>query len=114
MCVDGEGENLTRPNNFMSIRRLHCEKCGTKHFVPMDAEDVLAGWHQRVRHLNVKKPEIHQAIITGGGSREVIDIPTLICDGCGEPIMNGAPAVAITMWRGEEPRDWEKEFQNEH
>ena len=79
----------------------------------MDPEDAAAGWHQRIVHLNeVKKPEVHQVIVTGGGKREVTNLPSIVCDGCGAPLFDGAPAVAITMWRGDEPPMWEQEFGN--
>lgn len=34
----------------------------------------------------------------------------MLCDHCGEVIAYGEPVTAVTMWRGDEPPEWEKEY----
>jgi hypothetical protein len=93
------------------IRKLHCEKCGTKAYVPCDPEDYAAGWRVRAVWLKARKPEVHQIkVLTANQPAQVIDLPMLHCDHCNNEIKNGDRSVAITMWRGPEPRAWESEF----
>ena len=92
------------------IRKIHCQKCGTKGFIPQDSRDKADGWKQRVVHLIAKKPSEHFVTIKSAKTTERHDLPTMFCDSCGAPILDGEKCVAITMWRGDTPLIWENEF----
>ena len=94
------------------IRRIHCETCGVPPCNPADQYD---GWHQRTVALTARKPPEHyveETVIEPGKSPKVTrtDLPTLVCDLCGQPIPDGTRCVAITMWRGTEPEPWEGNY----
>jgi len=88
----------------MAIRRLYCPACKPD---PLDPEDVANHWHYRTVNIIAKKPPEH--FITAGTKRT--DLPTLLCDQCGQIIPDGHPAVAYTAWRGPtEPENWEAKY----
>lgn len=92
-------------------RRINCEKkCGVTNFVPLHPDDVADGWQIRYKNLVVKKPASHAINFITDGKVRTEELPQMICDGCGAPMPDGTPAVAITMWRGTEPPIWETEF----
>jgi hypothetical protein len=96
----------------MAIRRIYCESCGNKWPGP-DPEDIANHWHFRPLHIIAKKPTEHFIKITDSktGQTERSDLPTLLCDHCGQPIPDGAPAIAYTVWRGSiEPPVWENNY----
>ena len=87
------------------IRRIHCLKCGWQ---PIDNEDAVMDWHQRIVRIKAHKPASHGIQIN---SEPKIELPSIMCDLCNERIQDGTEALAITMYRGdEEPRDWEGEY----
>ena len=92
------------------MRRIHCNACGTRNYVPMNSEDVLAGFHQRITHLLAAAPPHHSITITNGDNSQTEHLESLICDSCGQSIPDGQPCVAITMYRGQPPVLWEPEF----
>lgn len=95
------------------IQRIYCYDCGQNH-PPLDPEDELDGWKMRkVNIAQVKKPSVHQIIVTShpSGEKKVTDLQSLICDFCNAQIPDGSPALAVTMWRtAVEPGPWEKEY----
>ncbi len=96
-------------------RKILCEQCGV--LTPMHPEDVLNGFQRRRVEIRAKKPADHHVDFYTGESlaslahTERRDLPSLMCDRCGKVIHNGDPAVAVTMWQGEEPENWEKDYQ---
>jgi DNA-directed RNA polymerase subunit RPC12/RpoP len=91
-------------------RRIHCTTCGTARFIPMHPEDAAMGFRQRVKHLTARCPAGHGITITSGATVKTESLSTLRCDSCGQPIADGQPCVAITMWRGQEPPLWETDY----
>ncbi|HEU4343711.1 MAG TPA: hypothetical protein VFU31_19345 [Candidatus Binatia bacterium] len=65
------------------------------------------GFKKRLVHLLAKKPADHAITINGEKQEQ---LPSILCDDCGEPIADGSPAVAVSMWRGDEPGNWEQEY----
>ena len=94
------------------ITRMHCINCGTTGLIPLDSEDAQDGWQIRAVWLKGKKPTEHFAEVTNvrTGEKTRTDFPHLICDHCNAKIEDGAQCVAITMWRGEAPADWESGY----
>ena len=92
-------------------RRINCQACHDK-CRPMHSEDVAMGFHQRIVAIEAKKPEKHGLKIYGDGALEKeIELPTLECDSCGQPILDGTRCYAVTMWRGDDEIGlWEHEF----
>ena len=91
------------------VRRLLCETCG-KQVKPLHPLDLQNGWKRRSENIIAKKPEIHQMEIINDIERKISPIPYLLCDNCGEIILDGQNAIAETMYRGEEPEEWESEY----
>lgn len=92
-------------------RKILCEKCGV--LKPMHPEDVLMGFKRRRVQIGLaKKPDgLDVKIYEDGKLTERKILRSLFCDNCGEPIADGAPAIAETFWRGEdEPAEWESEY----
>lgn len=90
-------------------RRIVCENCGKEAMHP---EDVANGWQRRFVQGKARKPAVHEVkIYTAGVLDTTESLPTLVCDNCGAPIPDGAPCVAITIWRdGGLMGQWEHEF----
>jgi hypothetical protein len=97
------------------IRRIICESCRQK-CGPQHPEDVAMGFKRRIVEITAKKPDDHKIEVFEGDnlasleSVEVRHLPSLMCDHCGASISNGSRAFAVTMWRGEEPRNWESDY----
>ncbi len=92
------------------IRRILCAECA-KDLRPLDPQDVADGWVSRTVDIIAKKPTIHHITINGVAQEE---FATLICDGCGSAIPDGASAATWTMYRPlreSEPENWEQEYQ---
>ena len=92
------------------IRRLHCEACGRGGFFPTNAEDAAAGWRTRFVWLAGRKPASHGVDVSDGRTTQHTELPSLVCDGCGQPIPDGQRCLAITMYQGINPPTWEAEF----
>jgi hypothetical protein len=92
------------------IRRIHCSKCGKGCFHPPHPEDTANGFKTRFVELIAKKPASHFIEVLAGAEKTRTELTSLICDGCGEPIADGAAVTAITQYRGQEPGNWEQEF----
>lgn len=96
-------------------RSIYCEKCG--ELQPMHAEDVAMGFHRRRVEIMAKKPaELERKTYEGKSMADlrlvkVETLPSLLCDGCGCKIDDGTKAIAVTMWRGDEPARWEDQYQ---
>lgn len=84
------------------IRLLLCRQCGEQ--AELYDEDIASGFHQRKLYLSAKKPEHHGISVNG-----VFSPCDLICDRCSEPLA-GKVSVAVTTWRGPEPRHWESDY----
>lgn len=91
------------------MRLLICPQCATAPYhVRQHPEDKAMGFRwRRVEIPHARKPDEHYVTINGKRQPEMA---TLFCDACGEPILNGSPAVAISQWRDGELGDWEKEY----
>lgn len=79
-------------------RRIICEACVAKRGTAMHPEDVANGLHQRLVKIIARKPADHAIEVIGESRTQLLSI---ICDGCGNPIPDGAPAVCVTVWRGD-------------
>lgn len=96
-------------------RRIVCKACCDKRG-PMHPEDVCAGFKRRIVLIKAKRPANHEVKFYIGDTLESLkldrteSLPSLMCDDCGLPINDGQDAAAITMWRGNEPAPWEKEY----
>lgn len=95
------------------IRRIICEACD-KTMKPMHPEDVAEGWNRRRVSILAKKPEdLSITTMVVGTTPVVQNLPSIICDQCGEPVKDGEGAAAITEWqttREGEPGPWEQEY----
>lgn len=91
------------------MRQILCRACGTKPIHhDQHPEDAAMGFRwRRVEIACVKKPDVHHITINGQDQPEM---KTLLCDGCGEPIIDGSPAVAISQWRDGKMGLWESEY----
>lgn len=88
-------------------RDILCANCGAA-YRPHPA-DTAMGFRVRFVKLSIRKPEKHG--ITENG--EFQPLATIVCDHCGASIVDGSPAVALTMWntnREGTPGLWEHEF----
>jgi hypothetical protein len=102
------------------IREIRCRTCFEKTLRILADQDRREGWRGRVREIKVKKPLFHAITLKVGEDSEkmetknVIELSSIMCDHCGEPIADGEQAFAITLWRvqrEDEPAgEWEKEF----
>lgn len=99
----------------MSSRKIICKVCGEK-LTSMHPEDISMGFHRRVVQIKAKKPDDHEIKFFEGPSLDKLtetkteQLQSLMCDDCGVSIADGEPAVATTMWRGDEPEAWEQEY----
>lgn len=95
------------------VRRIHCGTCD-KNTRPQHPEDVAVGWQRRRVEIRAKKPAQHNIqILESGKTEQVISLPSIVCDGCGEALRDGSKAYAITEWRKDregEPGQWEQEY----
>lgn len=87
-------------------RYIYCRKCAADYQQTMDPEDVANGWQQRIVNQPVRKPKEHYVVVNG----KRIDLQFLKCDRCDHIIEDGATALLVTLWRGQEPPDWEHEY----
>ena len=89
-------------------RKLLCPACGQDYKLhPLDEKD---GFKLRKVHITAKKPDVLNVEVISSGQHTVIPVPFLVCDLCNARIVDGSPAVAATMWQGEEPEALEKEY----
>ena len=89
-------------------RQLLCIPCANEfHLHP---EDVANGIKMRKVHITAKRPENLEIRVSDGKETTVIPVPILVCDHCNEEIKEGAPAVAVTLYEGQEPENWESEY----
>ena len=83
----------------------------------MHPEDVAMGFKRRRVELRAKKPDNLEVKFYSGNTMadlkltETKVLKSLKCDGCGVPILDGEKAIAVTMWRGDEPAPWEQDYQ---
>jgi hypothetical protein len=89
-------------------RKLLCPACGQDY--NLHPEDEKDGFKLRKVHITAKKPDVLNVEVISGRQHTVIPVPFLVCDLCNTKIEDGSPAVATTMWQGEEPESWEKEY----
>lgn len=89
-------------------RKLLCPACGQDYNLhPLDESD---GFKLRKIHITAKRPENLAIRVQAGVETTVIPVPFLVCDLCNAKIEDGSPAVATTMWLGEEPESWESQY----
>jgi len=92
------------------IRRIVCKECQT----PLHREDAANGFEQRTVEIVTKKPDVHTiTTLVDGKVQNVEHLKTLICDGCGKQLADGATAFAVTLWRPSRekaPDNWEQEY----
>lgn len=69
-------------------RKILCPTCG--ELKPMHPQDVVTGIQRRRKWIDL--------YITVG------------CDNCGEPLHAQFKALCETMWRGDEPEEWESVY----
>ncbi|MDE2096122.1 MAG: hypothetical protein KGL39_02680 [Patescibacteria group bacterium] len=97
-------------------REIICLDCAKRMRPSLCAADEAAGFHRRVVEIVARKPDGHKITVLAGNDlgdlkvEKVTALPSLMCDRCGEPIPDGAPCKAVTVWRGPEPEMWEHEF----
>ncbi|MDD5350022.1 MAG: hypothetical protein PHQ12_07410 [Chthoniobacteraceae bacterium] len=77
------------------MRRLLCSKCGDGY--QQHPEDVAHGFQMRRTEGLARKPVGH-------------GLDVLLCDLCRHSIPDGAPAVAVTVWRENPIGYWEAEY----
>jgi hypothetical protein len=89
-------------------RDILCPACGEKSELhPLDKHH---GFKQRKVAISARRPEDHGIWIND----KFIPHANMNCDHCNEVILEGAPAVAVTIWNGPtEPPNWEKEYMHE-
>lgn len=98
----------------MAVRRIYCEACGK--WAGLEPEDRFLHWQCRTRTIIAQKPPKHSITTTEYDKGKLIktertELPTLVCDHCGQPIPDGATAIAYTAWRrGPEPDPWETDY----
>jgi hypothetical protein len=90
------------------IRRIYCEKCGER--AKAHPDDTKEGWKYRKKKIAALVPPTHEVVLRTAETQEVFPLESLICDCCGFEIKDLSSAYAITMWRGKEPENWEKEY----
>jgi len=90
------------------MRKLLCPACGQDYNLhPFDEQE---GYRLRKVHITAKKPKELNIQVQSIRYTTIIPVPFLVCDLCNTKIEDGSPAVATTMWQGEEPESWEKEY----
>jgi hypothetical protein len=99
-------------------RRILCDACGSK-WEP-HKQDMADGWKHRLLALSVKKPESHGIrVFTGDvfsndptkmNLESSEQLPSILCDSCGEPIADGDMAIAISMSNKDDFYHWEHEY----
>jgi hypothetical protein len=90
-------------------RRILCEKCGNRP--QLTEEDVRAGFKCRALAGPARKPDDHSLTVVANGEQITEALQSLMCDSCGDAIKDGAPIVAVSVWRGEGVMAlWELDF----
>lgn len=89
------------------MRKILCPECAKSHEGPLHPEDKAIGWKRRLVPLLAKKPADHAIFVNGVKQPQLASI---LCDNCGEAIADGSPAVAVSMWLGQEMDAWEHEY----
>lgn len=103
------------------MRRLYCLPCADRWYperghykTPANADDPPLGY--RVIAGVAKTPTANQRKITvftmGKVEERPLPLEHFDCDGCGKPILPGAPCVTVTVWRSAdlEPGTWERDY----
>ena len=90
------------------MRKLLCPACGQDY--KLHPEDEKDGFKLRKVHITAKKPKVLNIQVQCVEHTTIIPVPFLVCDLCNAKIVDSSPAVATTMWQGEEPEAWEKEY----
>lgn len=85
------------------MRQLLCRQCGERYELPDD--DTSRGLKIRKVYLTTIVPKGH-GVTTNGFFAPMDD---LHCDICNE-VITGKVCVAVTVWKGTEPRHWESEY----
>lgn len=80
-------------------RRIDCRPCGAK-WKP-HPQDCFEGWQHRAVHLSAKKPDDHGVTVKTDDKSVTEQLPSIVCDLCGEAIPDGSIVLAVTMWRGD-------------
>lgn len=89
------------------MRRILCPECGADWPRELSPEELRMGFTKRVVEIpKAKKPPGLHITINGNAEPE---LPNLRCDGCDKEILDGTPAVAVTVVRGE-LGPWEAEY----
>lgn len=98
----------------MSTRYILCSKCSQR--MQLHPEDERMGFKQRrVEIPGVKTPPgLARQVTTYGDdghvSVERTELTSLVCDGCNDPVPDGTPVTAVTLYRGPEPEPWEEAY----
>ena len=96
------------------MRSILCISCANKFKEHPD--DIAEGWKTRKVQIKTRKPAQHSIEVYAGKSLDRLklvkteDVPTIFCDHCNIELPDGTDAVAVSMWRGGEPGNWEKEY----
>lgn len=91
-------------------RYIACPECGDK--LTLHPDDKSNGYSiRKVEISKTRRPAVHQTIIESGEETVILEVPTVVCDLCNEEVM-GKPSVAITIYQGEDPGNWEWEFKD--
>lgn len=94
-------------------RHLYCRECGEKSIARgLHPEDKAMGYDWRCCYVSAVTPKGYGLTIITDGETKRVELESVICDECGNPI-HGEIAVARTMWntrRESEPDQWETEF----
>lgn len=90
-------------------RHILCAACGDKW--QMHLQDVRDGWQFRKVHLSVRKPAVHEIVISGDSvERKSVPLDAIQCDLCRAAIEDGTVAHAVSMWRVGVVLPWEHEY----
>ncbi len=94
------------------IRKILCACC--KHAYRLTDRDVADGMAERRTIIfNLKRPENLTVKVTTVDQVRYVPCPELACDLCGQKLIDGAKAMAVTQWRGlgPEPEKWEHTYE---
>ncbi len=95
-------------------RYILCPKCSER--MQLHPEDKRMGFKQRrVEIPGVRTPPgLARQVTTFGDdghvSVERTALKSLVCDSCNQPVPDGTPVTAVTLYQGEEPEPWEEEY----
>jgi hypothetical protein len=91
------------------MRAIYCPACAQEFNI--HPEDIRDGWKLRRTPIKVHRPEQgHEIIIKSGDETSVIQCPMVVCDACNCELPEGTDAFGITMYKGQEPDMWEREY----